>query len=104
MGLDGTLAAKFEARINTMATITFDTHKFISTLIEAGFEAKQAEAVSEAFKVAQTDTDVASKQDIESLRQDMKVSMSELKVELIKWVTGALIAQAAVIATLVKLL
>ena len=87
-----------------MATITFDTHKFISTLIEAGFEAKQAEAVSEAFKVAQTDTDVASKQDIESLRQDMKVSMSELKVELIKWVTGALIAQAAVIATLVKLL
>ncbi len=87
-----------------MATITFDTHKFISTLIEAGFEAKQAEAVSEAFKVAQTDTDVASKQDIESLRQDMKVSMSELKVELIKWVTGALIAQAALIATLVKLL
>jgi hypothetical protein len=87
-----------------MATITFDTHKFISTLIEAGFEAKQAEAVSEAFKVAQTDTDIASKQDIESLKQEMKVSMSELKVELIKWVTGALIAQAAVIATLVKLL
>jgi len=87
-----------------MTTITFDTHKFISTLIEAGFEAKQAEAVSEAFKVAQTNTDVASKQDIESLRQDMKISMSELKVELIKWVTGALIAQAAVIAALVKLL
>lgn len=87
-----------------MTTITFDTHKFISTLIDAGFEAKQAEAVSEAFKVAQTNTDVASKQDIESLRQDMKISMSELKVELIKWVTGALIAQAAVIAALVKLL
>jgi len=87
-----------------MATITFDTHKFINTLIEAGFETKQAEAVSEAFKVAQSDTDIASKQDIESLKQEMKVSMSELKVELIKWVTGALIAQAAVIATLVKLL
>ncbi len=87
-----------------MTTITFDTHKFISTLIEAGFEAKQAEAVSEAFKVAQSDTDVATKSDIESLRQDMKISLSELKVELIKWVTGALIAQAAVIATLVKLL
>ena len=48
--------------------------------------------------------DLATKQDIESLKQEMKVSMSELKVELIKWVTGALIAQAAVIATLVKLL
>ncbi|MFM8342202.1 MAG: hypothetical protein ACKN9F_08290 [Methylomonas sp.] len=54
--------------------------------------------------MAQTDTDVASKQDIESLLQDIKVSMSELKVALIKWLTGALIAQAALITTLVKLL
>ena len=38
-----------------MTTITFDTHQFISTLIEAGFEAKQAEAVSAAFKAAQSD-------------------------------------------------
>lgn len=48
----------------TMVAITFDTHKFISTLVEAGFEVKQAEAVSEAFKVAQTGTDVAPKYDI----------------------------------------
>jgi len=52
----------------------------------------------------QNEADLATKQDIESLKQEMKVSMSDLKVELIKWVTGALIAQAAVIATLVKLL
>lgn len=52
----------------------------------------------------QGEADLATKQDIESLKQEMKVSMSDLKVELIKWVTGALIAQAAVIATLVKLL
>ena len=38
-----------------MTTIIFDTHQFISTLIEAGFEAKQAEAVSAAFKAAQSD-------------------------------------------------
>jgi hypothetical protein len=35
-----------------MAVITFDTHQFISRLIAAGFEAKQAEAVSDAFKIA----------------------------------------------------
>ena len=52
----------------------------------------------------QGEADIATKQDIESLKQEMKVGMSELKVELIKWVTGALIAQTAVIATLVKLL
>lgn len=87
-----------------MAAITFDTHKFVRTLKDAGVPESQAEAISEAFKEAQGDTDVATKHDIENLRQDMKVSLSDLKVELIKWVTGALIAQAAVIATLVKLL
>ena len=91
-----------------MTTITFDTHKFINTLIEAGFEAKQAEAVSEAFKIAQSDTDVATKRDLREmeLRLESKIDKvtSDLKVDLIKWMSGSLIAQAAVIATLVKLL
>ncbi|TAN46432.1 MAG: hypothetical protein EPN21_20465 [Methylococcaceae bacterium] len=34
----------------------------------------------------------------------LRVELRDLKVDLIKWMTGALIAQAAVIATLVKLL
>jgi hypothetical protein len=32
-----------------MATLTFDTHRFIKTLQEAGFDAIQAEAVANAF-------------------------------------------------------
>lgn len=91
-----------------MAIITFDTHQFISTLIEAGFEVKQAEAVSSAFKAAQSDTDVATKRDLRELelRLESKIDKvtAELKVDLIKWMAGSLIAQAAVIATLVKLL
>jgi hypothetical protein len=67
-----------------MSTFTFDTHQFISTLIEAGFETKQAEAVSAAFKAAQSDAD--------------------LKIDLIKWMAEFLIERAAVTATLVKLL
>lgn len=35
-----------------MATITFDTYKFIRTLKEAGVPESQAEAFSEAFKEA----------------------------------------------------
>lgn len=50
-----------------MGTITFNTHQFINTLIEAGFEVKQAEAVSSAFKAAQSDTDVATKRDLREL-------------------------------------
>jgi hypothetical protein len=49
-------------------------------------------------------SDATSKQDIESLRQDMNISRSELIVVLIKWIAGELIAQVALIATLVKLL
>ena len=50
-----------------MATITFDTHKFITTLRAAGFEEKQAEAVSAAFKDAQGDSNVASQRDLREL-------------------------------------
>jgi len=84
-----------------MATITFDTHKFIRKLEEAGFDTKQAEAVADAFKEAQTDQKPVTQ---EYLDYRLKADLADLKLDLIKWVTGALIAQAAVIATLVKLL
>lgn len=35
-----------------MATITFDTHKFIRTLKEAGIPERQAEAIAAAFREA----------------------------------------------------
>ncbi len=35
-----------------MATITFDTLKFVRKLQEAGFEQRQAEGIAEAFKDA----------------------------------------------------
>lgn len=47
-----------------MATITFDTHKFVRRLQEAGFEEKQAEAISEAFKEAFGQAELAAKRDI----------------------------------------
>lgn len=34
----------------------------------------------------------------------LKADLSELKIDLIKWMTGALVAQVVVIAALVKLL
>ncbi len=84
-----------------MATVTFDTHKFINTLKAAGFQEQQAEAVAEAFQQAQTDQQPVTR---EYLDYRLKADLADLKLDLIKWVTGALIAQAAVIATLVKLL
>ena len=93
---------------NEMTTITFDTHKFVRRLKDAGVPESQAEAFSEAFKEAQGDNDFATKRDLREmeLRLESKIDKvtSDLKVDLIKWMAGSLIAQAAVIATLVKLL
>lgn len=93
-----------------MATLTFDTLKFVERLRAAGVpeaHAKaEAEALSEVLEVSSKD--LVTKSDVRELelRLEAKIdrSVADLKVELIKWMTGALIAQAAVIATLVKLL
>ena len=42
--------------------------------------------------------------DIEVLRQETKASLAEVKSDLLKWMTGALIAQGGVIVALLKLL
>ena len=84
-----------------MATITFDTLKFTKTLEAAGFSTQQAEAVAEALKEAQSDQKLVTQ---EYLDYRLKAELADLKTDLIKWMTGALMAQAVVIAMLVKLL
>lgn len=80
-----------------MATITFDTLKFVERLKSAGVPDVQAKAEAEALSEALSETiairELATKADLEAVKSD-----------LIKWIAGMLIAQAAVVATLVKLL
>lgn len=80
-----------------MATITFDTLKFAERLKSAGVPDEQAKAEAEALSEALAETiairELATKADLEALKSD-----------LVKWIAGMLIAQAAVVATLVKLL
>ncbi|MDP2902885.1 MAG: DUF1640 domain-containing protein [Methylovulum sp.] len=54
-----------------MATITFDTHKFVRTLKDAGVPESQAEAFSEAFKEAQGEAELATQHDIRDVRRDI---------------------------------
>ena len=79
-----------------MSTITFDTLKFTKTLEKAGLPPAQAEAIAEAFRDA-TGEEVVTKDYL-----DARLEAS--KNDLIKWVAGMLIAQAALIAALVRLL
>jgi len=84
-----------------MSTITFDTHKFVRRLESGGFQPEQAEAIADAFKAAQDEQRPVTQ---EYLDFRLKTDLAELKFDIIKWMTGALIAQAALIAALVKLL
>ena len=96
-----------------MATITFDTHKFIRRLKDAGFQEAQAEVLSEAFKDASSEAELATKRDIERLeakleRLDTKLSGEMDKrfervageLTLMKWMLGLLLG--GVIALIMK--
>jgi hypothetical protein len=87
--------------------ITFDTFRFVKKLKDAGFPDQQAEALSDAFKDAQSETDIATKRDLEhlemSLRNDLKtleLKLADTKSELIRWVVGAGFLQTALITAL----
>jgi len=82
-----------------MATITFDTLKFVERLEKAGVTREQASAFSEAQKEAfaeALDSTLATKNDIETLRLDISKLDARLSGELtlIKWMLGVVIAIA----------
>ena len=84
-----------------MATITFDTLRFVETLKGADFTDTQAKALAEAFKSAWDPSFdmLATKGDIADVRREI----SEAKVEIIKWVVGLLVAQTGLIIAAIKL-
>ncbi|MCP5244499.1 MAG: DUF1640 domain-containing protein [Burkholderiales bacterium] len=76
-----------------MPTISFDTHKFIRRLREAGISEEQAEAIAEAFRDAHIEAEVATKTDLR-----------ELEYRLIIKLGAMIVVTIGVVATLTKLL
>ncbi|WP_089728994.1 hypothetical protein [Candidatus Thiosymbion oneisti] len=85
-----------------MASITFDTLKFVRRLKDSGIPEAQAEAVAEAFKEASGEAELATKQDIERLKQD--IERLELRMDgefrLVKWMLSATFA--GIVALILK--
>jgi len=77
-----------------MASITFDTLKFVRKLQESGFEEKQAEGIAEAFKDASGEAELATKRDIERLEGQMREMKAELngKLTLVQWMLAFVVA------------
>ena len=112
--------------------IDFNTLSYAQQLTEAGFTAEQAEIQAKTLKKI-IESNIATKQDIlrlenftkeeilklekttkeevlrleKTMKEDilrLEKAISDTKAEIIKWVAGMLVAQAAIVATLVKLL
>ncbi len=60
--------------------IAFDTHRFVKRLTESGFTEKQAETLAEEH-VALLNTNLATKADVEALRQETKAGIDALRQE-----------------------
>ena len=76
-----------------MATITFDTHKYIKTLEGSGISEVQAEAFSTAQKEAMSEvmgSSLATKDDIHRLELEMR--KPEMQLVVMKWLLGAVIS------------
>jgi hypothetical protein len=78
-----------------VATITFDTHKFIRRLQEAGLTEAQAEALADAFRDAQGEADLVTK-------KDLQIELAPIKADItvVKWMLGLLLG--GVLALILK--
>ncbi|MDD2734515.1 MAG: hypothetical protein PHF56_11290 [Desulfuromonadaceae bacterium] len=83
-----------------MSTITFDTLKFVTRLKDSGLSEFQAIAITEAFREAHGEAEVATKADVRELELKFEARMSETKAELVRWIVGAGFLQTALIAAL----
>ena len=72
-----------------MATVTFDTHKFVCKLKEAGFDERQAESLTEAMRAAIDDSELVTKKDLQ-----IELAPIRADLNLLKWMIGALLAMA----------
>lgn len=80
-----------------------DTLKIYERLKAADLPEKASKEIAEVIKETIVDR-LATKQDLKELEMKIELKISEAKVSIIKWVAGMLVAQAAVVAALVKLL
>jgi hypothetical protein len=81
-----------------MATKTFDILKSTRTLEASGIPQ------AEAFREATSGAGLATQTDLRELQLTLEAKINEIKFDLAKWIAGMLLAQAGLVAALMKLL
>ncbi|TSE24372.1 hypothetical protein Tsedi_02026 [Tepidimonas sediminis] len=86
-----------------MSVVTFDTLKFVERLEKASFSREQPAAIAGAFREA-TGEEPVTRSCLDARLSERKRDVHSGPIEPVKWFAGLLLAQAALIAALVKLL
>lgn len=78
-----------------MASVTFDTLKFVEKLTASGMPDAEAKAIAEAFRDAQSDAELVTK-------KDLQIELAPLKGDLLllKWMVGLVLG--GIMALLLK--
>ena len=82
--------------------IAFDTPRYVKRLTENGFTEQQAETLADE-QVTLLNANLATKSDIEALRQETKAEIAALKADLTEWMSGGMVAMTGIFAAIVKL-
>ncbi|MDR2451332.1 MAG: CCDC90 family protein [Candidatus Accumulibacter sp.] len=62
-----------------MSAVPFDTHAIVKTLQTRGFEVEQAEGITDALKDALAVAEIATKRDLQELREATQHDIRELR-------------------------
>ena len=108
-----------------VAPIAFDTHRFVKRLTGAGMNERQAEVLADeqvallnanlatkaeladveanlAARIAQVEANLAAR--IAQVEANLRSEIAQVEASLLRWMVGALIAQAGLIVGLLRLL
>ena len=76
-----------------MSSATFDTHKFVQRLRQAGVPEAQAEVMAEALKESQENAELVTK-------KDLHIAIADLRTDLKKWGIGLALAQIGLLVSI----
>ena len=84
-------------------TVGVDTLSIYERLQKVHMDEKQAKEISLLLK-ENAEQIMKEQEDTLITKSDLKKDLAIIKAEMIQWIAGMLIAQAAIVATLVKIL
>ncbi len=89
-----------------MNSLTFDTHRVVKRLTEAGFSSAQAETVTDVLRETREFdlSGLVTKSDLAASDAQTMARIAESGRTILQWTVGLFLAQSAVIAGLIKLL